>query len=226
MLSRLLLEFFGAALPADDAARVRAIAMDWCRNVGIDRIPTSVVMAFDRDSMRRYDTDGHLHVSGSNISRACVSPYLGEEIPDYEQLGLDPKKIYRTLRDPKELRQAVDTANGKPILWEHKPTEASDHQTDLVIGSVGDGTRYEHPWLKANLHFWPEHASKAIESGAQKALSIGYRYVADMTPGTYEGERYDGVMRGIEIQHLALVPEGRVPGAVVGDGRRSYANRT
>ena len=36
-----------------------------------------------------------------------------------------------------------------------------------------------------------------IESEEQRELSCGYRYTADMSPGTYRGQRYDGVMRQI-----------------------------
>jgi hypothetical protein len=49
-------------------------------------------------------------------------------------------------------------------------------------------------------------------------LSSAYRYRADMTPGTHEGEPYHGVMRHIVGNHVALVREGRVGSdVVVGD---------
>jgi len=49
-------------------------------------------------------------------------------------------------------------------------------------------------------------------------LSAGYYYTADMTPGTYEGVAYDGVMRNIRFNHVALVVEGRAGSdVVVGD---------
>jgi hypothetical protein len=195
------------------------MAMDWCTSVGIRRIPTFSLMAFDKDSLRQYDQDGHMHVAESNISRATVSPYRGEEIPNWEKHGLDPDRIYNLLRDPAELEKAAPTINGKPILWSHKPIEATDHATDLVIGSV-DSARYDHPWLKAALHFWPAYASKAIESGDQKNLSCGYRYDADFSkPGTFDGQRYQGVMKNLKFNHLALVQDGRVDGAVVGDSK-------
>ncbi len=39
-----------------------------------------------------------------------------------------------------------------------------------------------------------------------------------MTPGTYAGVRYDGVMRDIAANHVALVRKGRAgPDVVVGD---------
>jgi hypothetical protein len=48
-------------------------------------------LAMDR-SVREYDTSGRMHVETANICRACVSPYRGEEIPDWQSLGLDPDK--------------------------------------------------------------------------------------------------------------------------------------
>ena len=51
-----------------------------------------------------------------------------------------------------------------------------------------------------------------------KDLSAAYFFDADMTPGEYEGERYDGVMRNLRANHVALVEEGRAgPDVVVGD---------
>jgi len=174
-------------------------------------------LALDRASVRSYDKDGHLHVAECVISKACVNPYNGAEIPDWESLGLDPNRVYMLLRDPKELEKGAPTMAGKPLLFSHKPTTADDHQTDDVVGAVMN-PRYEHPDLKAEIVVWPGSAIAAIEDESQKDLSAGYRYFADMTPGTYEGESYDGVMRGICFNHLAMVTEGRVSGSFVADG--------
>jgi hypothetical protein len=50
-------------------------------------------------------------------------------------------------------------------------------------------------------------------------LSSSYRYRADMTPGTAaNGERFDGVMRDIIFNHVAIVERGRAgPDVAVGD---------
>ena len=71
------------------------------------------MLAFDR-SARWKDQDGNLHVRVSNISKATVNPYRGNEIPGWEELGLDPKKIYQLLRDPDELKKAASTFCGLP----------------------------------------------------------------------------------------------------------------
>ena len=182
--------------------------------------PVTGDMALDRDSVRDKDADGRLHVGVSNISKANVCEYYGREIPDYEALGLDPDKKYKLLRDPDELAKAVDTFNNIPLLSEHVPVSADDHRPDLVIGSTGTDAVFEPPYLKNSLVVWAQDAIDEIEGESKKELSCAYRYRADMTPGEYEGENYDGVMRDIVGNHVALVREGRAgPDVVVGDGQ-------
>jgi hypothetical protein len=170
------------------------------------------------ESVRSYDQDGHLHVKIANISKAAINPYIGREIPDWQKLGLDPRRVYKLLRDPDELRKGAASFAGKPILSVHRPMTATDHKHSLAVGSLGSGIRYDHPYLRAPLSVWDGAAIAGIESDEQRELSSGYRYRADMTPGTYEGEAYDGVMRDIRGNHVALVESGRAGSdVVVGD---------
>jgi hypothetical protein len=177
-------------------------------------------LAFDRASVRTTDQDGRLHVAVTNISKAIVNPYLGEEIPDAEALGLDPKKIYNLLRDPEELEKAAPTFNNVPLLLIHKPSTADDHPRSVTVGTTGSEASFEAPYLRNSLTVWDAEGIEAIESKKQQELSCGYRYTADMTPGTYEGTPYDGVMRSIYGNHVALVVAGRAgPDVVVGDSQ-------
>lgn len=177
---------------------------------------TANAFAFDRASVRHVDQDGHLHIDQSIVSRAQVNPYRGAEIPNFQALGLDPDKIYQLLRDPKELEKAAPSLNGKPLLFKHKPVDANDHPKEIVVGAASNPA-FEAGDIKAELVVWPSEAIKAIDDETQKDLSAGYRYVAVMTPGTFEGTPYDGVMTEIQFNHVALVEVGRVKGAVVGD---------
>jgi hypothetical protein len=57
---------------------------------------------------------------------------------------------------------------------------------------------------------WDNSAIAGIETEEQEELSSSYQYVADMTPGTTPtGEVYDGIMRDIIGNHVALVETGR-----------------
>lgn len=198
-----------------DWSRFRARSRQERRVMAMDRALPSLRLArnegyaFDRASDRQYDTDGRLHVKDSNLTKANVCPYMGREIPNWKALNLDPDKKYMLLRDPEELQKAVKTANGLPLLDRHEPATAAKHPTDLTVGSTGTNARWDAPYIKNDLSVWPEYASNAIEDGSQRELSAGYAYRADMRPGTYEGVPYDGVMRDIKFNHVALVPEGR-----------------
>ena len=175
-------------------------------------------LAFDLKSARHYDADNRLHVSISNLSRATVNPYRTEEIPGASDLGLKPGATYSLLRDPKELAGAVATFNRLPVQLAHKAMSAEDHDADIVVGSTGSDAQFDAPFLQSSLVIWDKRGIDAVESGAQKELSCAYRYVPDMTPGVYEGQKYDGVMRSISGSHVALVPKGRAgPDCVVGD---------
>jgi len=175
-------------------------------------------LAFDRATVRRIDVDGRMHVEISNISKATVNPYRGSEIPEWETLGLDPNRIYFLLRDPEELARAAPTFNNIPLLSKHIPVSAAEPQKEFVVGATGSNAGYLAPYLRNSLVVWDAVAIALIESDEQKELSSAYRYRADMTPGMYEGVAYDGVMRDIRGNHVALVEVGRAgPDVVVGD---------
>lgn len=179
---------------------------------------TDWAMALDRSSARAYDADGRMHVDLSHISKATINPYYGREIPDYEKLGLIPDKKYMLLRDPEELAKGARTFNNLPILIKHVPVTAEEHQPELVVGSTGTDSKFKYPYLNNSLVLWAKPAIDGVEDNDKRQLSAAYRYVADMTPGTFEGQRYDGVMRNIVGNHVALVKEGRAGAdVVVGD---------
>lgn len=161
-------------------------------------------------SLRSLDVDGHMRVELSRISKANVCPYRGSEIPEHQALGLDPEKTYRLYRDPEELAKAASTFDGKPLLIKHVPVTAELPNQSLWVGTIGACT-FEPPYLITRpLTVITAEAQALIESEEQRELSAGYRYRADMTPGASpEGESYDGVMRDIQGNHVAIVREGR-----------------
>jgi 8-oxo-dGTP pyrophosphatase MutT (NUDIX family) len=176
------------------------------------------VLAFDRGSVRTYDHDGRLHIALTHISKANVCPYKGDEIPDADKLGLDPNRIYMLLRDPEELKKGIATANLIPVLNEHVPVSPIDPKQKNVVGYTGTDAAFNAPYVDNSMVISVQSAIQGIENGTEQELSSAYYYDADMTPGTYEGVPYDGVMRNIKFNHVALVPKGRAgPDVMVGD---------
>lgn len=193
---------------------------NWAEEKGY-RVVTDGV-ALDEASIRSMDDAGRMHVASAHISKAGINPYKGEEIPGWQALGLDPSRIYQMLRDPEELEKAASTFNGNQLLIKHEPVDADDHQPDLIVGATGTNATWNDPYLDNDLVIWAREGIDAVNSERQKELSSGYKYRPDMTPGTFKGEPYDGVMRGIKGNHVALVKKGRAgPDVVVGDAALS-----
>jgi 8-oxo-dGTP pyrophosphatase MutT (NUDIX family) len=206
------------------------LALDWAIKVeGIVRPTISSAIVFDRkESVRTYDDDGRMHVAKTNISKANVCEYQGREIPDFEKLGLDPDKLYKLYRHPDELKKAAASFNNIPLLGIHTPVDAivsGNHKPEHVVGSTGTDAKFEHPYLTNSLVVWSKDAINEIEDELKKELSSAYRYRADMSPGkTPDGEEYDGVMRDISGNHVAVVREGRAgPDVLVADSKEGIS---
>jgi hypothetical protein len=158
---------------------------------------------------RRYDVDGQLRIERTPISKATVNPYYGREIPESEKLGLEPGRVYYLLRDPGELAKAAPSFRIKQLMFKHTAVSADDPKQESIAGSIGSNVIFEAPYLIADICIWDVEAIAGVETDTVRELSASYRYRADMTPGMYEGQRYDGVMRDIQGNHVALVKSGR-----------------
>jgi hypothetical protein len=173
-------------------------------------IETAMEIACDSKLLnRRYDADGRLHILRTPISKATVNPYYGREIPDADKLGLEPERVYYLLRDPGELAKAAPSFARNQLMFIHTPVSADDPKQDSIAGTIGSDVEFQAPYLIADLCIWDVEAIAGVETDTVRELSASYRYRADMTPGMYEGQRYDGVMRDIQGNHVALVKSGR-----------------
>lgn len=186
------------------------LAMDKAYDARGKRIIASDILAMDLSpSVRTYDKDGQLHIARTPISKAMICEYYGREIPNHVALGLDPQRKYRLLRDPEELKKGAASSNGKQLMFEHVPVNADDTQKDVWVGAVGTDAEFDAPYLYNSLHVHDRMGIEGIESEEQKEISSSYRYRADMTPGAYQGQSFDGVMRDIDFNHVCLVKAGR-----------------
>ena len=170
-------------------------------------------LVYDRaqvDSVRNIDDNGYLHVGVSNITKEQVAPYRGNEIPDFEKLGLDPDEIYTVYRPASELSkpETVKSLNGIPILLKHAPDSAEEPASNRV-GSTGTDAKWEAPYLTNSLHIQDADAIRRINDGTMREISMGYFYTPVLKHGEFEGEPYDLIMTDIACNHVALVEEGR-----------------
>lgn len=179
-------------------------------------------LAFDRAfTLRWHDEDGRLHVERSNLTRVQVAPYHGAEIPGWEELKLDPEKVYYGYRPAEELgdEETIRSVNGIPIQLNHHLDYPDKPAKETRVGSTGDKAAFDGMYLSNSLHIQDSDAINRIKDGSMKQLSLAYHYDPDFkSSGEWKGQKYDFTMRNIRGQHLALVEEGRAgPTCVVED---------
>ena len=163
------------------------------------------------DSARSIDANGHLLVNRTVITKAAVNPYQGKTIPKWEELGLDGNRTYMLLRDPDELKKSLDTFKGLQLLIRHVPVDATNPEKESTIGSIGTDLDMDNDGrVWSSLRIYDQDAIDYIESKELGELSAGYAYDADMTAGTWNGQAYDGIMRNIHGNHVAIVNRGRI----------------
>ncbi|MCI0151908.1 DUF2213 domain-containing protein [Paraburkholderia sediminicola] len=145
-------------------------------------------LAYDRASVHTYDHEGRLHVAVTPISKANVCPYLGREIPNGAELGLDAQRVYHLLRDPDELAKAAPSFNSIPLLdafdeigHEHIQVSAALPKKEVVVGSTGTDAGFEPPYLRNSLVVWDAKAMRGIEDDTRRETSSAYYYRTDMT---------------------------------------------
>ena len=208
-------------------ARARNVFKEGASDIDIAATDSALVLALDRDSVRDKDRDGRLKVKIANISKANICPYRGKEIPGWDKLGLEPERIYNLLRAPDELKKAAESSNGVPLLRKHIKVSADDHQPYEVVGSLGSDGDFDGEYLTNSLFVNARDAIDGIESKKKRELSMGYHYTPDMTPGKFGDKAFDGVMRNIVVNHVALVEDGRCgPDVVVGDSMENLNMKT
>lgn len=187
-------------------------------------IPSDGLLALDR---RTFDADGRLVVTGCTLTAAQVNPYLGKEVPDFDKLGLDPEAVYQFYRDPQALRDAVPLFEGQPLMIDHVAVSAAEPHQQMIVGTVRD-CEWRDGKVIGTLNVWDAGAIRDIETNARRDLSVGYYYRPVMKAGTApSGEAFDGRMVDLRPNHVALVSQGRVAGAMVADAalRRRRAER-
>jgi hypothetical protein len=149
--------------------------------------------------------DGYL-AAFPRIARTGIQVYRGYEMgaPDKDKV-----RIYRPESEVFNIDSLRSYAN-KPVTNDH-PKEAvtKDNWRKYATGHTGDEVMRDGGFVRIPLMISDANTIEDVEEGKVE-LSLGYTMDLDMTPGkTEDGESYDGVMRNIRANHLALVTAAR-----------------
>ena len=110
----------------------------------------------------------------------------------------------REYRSEEEVFRADSLASlqGAPVTDLHPSEKSADgfltpaNVKQHIIG-ITESVERDGPYLKGSLIIFHEDAIKAIESGARKEISLGYKCRLEQTPGAVNGEAYDAVQKDI-----------------------------
>lgn len=119
---------------------------------------------------------------------------------------LDDGTERRELRHPDEVFNAdtLSSLEDAPLTDLHQG-KITTKEYKKSIGHVRSPSRSDS-FTKGVVVIQDAKAVAAVESGSRKELSCGYTCSLDMTPGEFEGQRYDAVQRNIRYNHVALGP--------------------
>lgn len=113
------------------------------------------------------------------------------------------------LRTPEEVfaEKSLASYEGKPIIITHDAGEIDkDNVHDEQIGTILSKGYRDGNKVRCKIVI---HNTDALKECGLRELSLGYGLTLDETPGVYHGQKYDGIQRDIEVNHLALVGEAR-----------------
>ncbi len=193
-------------------------------NAALEYVRRKAGIATDAESQRYIDENGSLIAPNSIITGEDVSNYLGSEIPRWQELGLNPNKIYRVFRPISEIQD--NNFNGKYILSIHIgdfDATTMEKYASLIIGTVYDCIQVLVQ-IKGTAAFTSVNAIDEIENG-KRYLSAGYWYDPVLESGSHNGVPYDIRMTNIRANHVALVDNPRYKPAIVGDDDKHLINQ-
>jgi hypothetical protein len=127
-------------------------------------------------------------------------------------MGVPEKERVRIYRPENEVfaPDSLRSYAHKPVTNDH-PKEAvtAENWRKYAIGHTADEILRDGGFIRIPIMISDGDAIKDVDDGKVE-LSLGYTMDLDMTPGeTEDGEPYDGVMRKIRANHLALVTAAR-----------------
>lgn len=173
------------------------------RSDGLDAAPSGDCARFDfAGPLGKFERtpQGFLRIP-SNATRTGVLTYR-----------MADGSVRRELRHPEDVFHAdsMRSLAYAPVTDLHPDTGLVTPKTarEVSRGVVQENVRKDGKYVRADLIVQDEGLIAAIERGERKELSPGYTCKLDMTPGEWDGEKYDARQRAIVYNHLALGPHG------------------
>jgi uncharacterized protein len=186
-----------------------------------------------RKSAQFVDHNGYLLVKGCPLSRPGIFDYSAAQAGETEDENHgDLNRIVKVFRPSASVMdpEFIESMKNMPMIIDHDFMIGDESVLDEELqgtmmapeekgidGVLTENIYWADPWLRADLMIYSRRMQNAIRSG-KKDVSLGYLSKFEYNPGVWEGQPYDYIQTTMRGNHIALVDEGRVPGARVLDG--------
>lgn len=162
---------------------------------------TLKLQRYDRSLIKDYmeTSEGYLTVNVP-ITRPGVFPYQRQDGTVQMEAKL-PEEIFSD--------RTIYSARSKPVTDEHPnvPVTIDNHQ-NYAKGMSHTDSRVEDLKLYVSLTITDKDLIQKVYDG-KREISIGFMSDVVAESGTYNGQQYEFVQRNIEINHIAIVDQGR-----------------
>ena len=152
---------------------------------------------------RSKDDNGYLIVKDNPIAFSGVYDYLLSEISNSKS-----DEVVKVCREFDDLKANKDLFKDKPIIWEHEWT-GKNGGNQRADGAITGDIEAKDGGLYADLIIYNSDLIKSIENGECYELSPGYECEILQENGSYNGEHYDYKQLLKNVNHLAVVEQGR-----------------
>lgn len=157
----------------------------------------------NQKTKRSKDDNGYLIVKDNPIAFSGVYDYLLSEVSNSKS-----DEVVKVCREFDDLKANKDLFKDKPIIWQHYWTgEQGDNQR--ADGAITGDIEAKDGGLYADLIIYNSDLIKSIENGECYELSPGYECEILQENGSYNGEHYDYKQILKNVNHLAVVEQGR-----------------
>jgi uncharacterized protein len=171
---------------------------------------------------RELDENGYLLVRGCPISSYGIFDYGAGQL----DMPGDPNRIVKVYRPESAVNDpnAIASFKNVPLINDHEMLSGFSNDSTAtapekygVSGVLTANVYYDAPWMRGDIKVFSREMQDALKSG-KKDLSLGYSCDFIEQPGVWNNQPYEAVQTNLRGNHIALVDEGRVPGARVLDG--------
>ena len=121
-------------------------------------------------------------------------------------------EVFRELRPDTEVfdEKSKSTLSDIPITNNHPAQFLNTRNTrGIAVGYTSTDVVSEDGKLKSTLTIYDQDTIDKILNDGKREISCGYLADLELSPGDYNGEKYDAIQRNIRYNHVAIVDKGR-----------------